>query len=196
MRAPTIARRPRYVVPPGWASIPVGADNRETARDVFREAWRSGPRDSIGPFIHRLEEWLVSVLDDAHKARAFAVVLPLGVPWQVPVSTAISLSIVPADAGVTPRLIPGGEARDTDAGPARRVVTDVSTEGADLEGLSLLRTIEYTWVTPDADALLVGFASISGQPVPEFAPVTDALTLLVETMLEALDWPPTSEDDA
>lgn len=189
------ARRPRYVVPPGWASIPVSADNRDTARDVFTDAWQSGPRDSIGPFIHRLEEWLVSVLDDARDADCFAVVLPLGVPWQVPVSTAISLSIVSTPSGVLPALPPGGEERETDAGLARRVVADVSTDGADPEGLALLRTIEYTWITPDGD-LLVGFASISGQPVAEFAQVTDALSLLVETMLDAVYWPTTSEEHA
>lgn len=193
MTAAMTARRPRYVVPPGWASIPVSADNRETSREVFTEAWRSGPRDSIGPFIHRLEEWLVSVLDDARDAGCFAVVLPLGVPWQVPVSTAISLSIVPTESGELP---PGGEVRETDAGPARRIVADVSTHGADAEGLSLLRTIEYTWTLPDAAGLLVGFASVSGQPVAEFAPVTDALTVLVETMLEALYWPTAGEEHA
>ncbi len=189
--AAVIAHRPRYVVPPGWASIPVSAENSETARKVFQDAWQSGPRDSIGPFIHRLEAWLASVLDDARDADCFAVILPLGVPWQVPVSTAISLSLVPAPSATLP---PGGEVRETDAGPARRVVTEPSTEGADAEELSLLRTIEYTWVAPGEDALLIGFASISGQPVPEFTPVTDALSLLVETMLEALDWPPASEE--
>ncbi|WP_299087519.1 hypothetical protein [uncultured Microbacterium sp.] len=195
MTAAVAARRPRYVVPPGWASIPVAADNRDTAREVFTEAWRRGPRDSIGPFIHRLEEWLVDVLDDARDADCFAVVLPLGVPWQVPVSTAIALSLVPTATGALPVLPPGGEARETDAGPARRVVTDVPTDGADPESLALLRTIEYTWLAPDG-GLLVGFASISGQPVAEFAPVTDALSLLVETMLEALDWPTASEEPA
>lgn len=192
--APVIARRPRYLVPPGWATIPVSVDNRETAREVFQDAWQTGPRDSIGPFIHRLEEWLVSVLDDARDADCFAVVLPLGVPWQVPVSTAISLSSVPAASGTLAVLPPGGHVHDTDAGPARRVITDVSTEGADAEGLSLLRTIEYTWLTPDGKGLLVAFASISGQPVPEFAQVTDALSLLVETMLDALYWPASSEE--
>ena len=108
------APHPRVIVPPGWAAIAVSADNGDTARRVFREAWTQGPRDSIGPFIHRLEEWLVSVLDDARDAGCFRVILPMGVPWQVPVSTAISLS---------------------------------------------------------------------------FAPVTDALTVLIETMLDALEWP-------
>ncbi|MGO8610082.1 hypothetical protein ACC848_44845, partial [Rhizobium johnstonii] len=78
------------------------------------------------------------------------------------------LSSVPAASGTLAVLPPGGHVHDTDAGPARRVITDVSTEGADAEGLSLLRTIEYTWLTPDGEGLLVAFASISGQPVPEF----------------------------
>ena len=175
---------PRVIVPPGWAAIPVGADNDDTAREVFREAWRTGPRDSIGPFIHRLEEWLVSVLDDARDAGCFRVILPLGVPWQVPVSTAISLSFAPAARPA------GGEQRLTDAGPAWRAVTDLPVADADPESLALLRTIEYTWPLPDGAGMLIAFASISGQPVAEFAPVADALTVLVETMLDALDWPP------
>ena len=187
------AARPRCVIPPGWTSIPVAADNREAAQEVFREAWASGPRDSIGPFIHRLEEWLLGVLDDARDAGAFAVVLPLGVPWQVPVSTAISLSLVPAESAALPER---GEMRETDAGPARRVAVDHATGGLDPERLTLLRTIEYVWVAPGDAGLLVAFASISGQPVPEFQPVTDALTLLIETMLEALDWPAADEEAA
>lgn len=185
---------PRIIVPPGWAAIPVSEDNDDTAREVFREAWRTGPRDSIGPYIHRLEEWLVSVLDDAREAGCFRVILPLGVPWQVPVSTAVSLSLAPdiADAVLA---APRGEDRLTDAGPARRVITDHPAAGGDPEALALLRTVEYTWPLPHG-GLLIAFASISGQPVAEFAPITDALTVLIETMLDALDWPEGTPDAA
>jgi len=177
---------PRIIVPPGWAAIPVSTDNGDTAREVFREAWSRGPRDSIGPYIHRLEEWLVSVLDDAREAGCFRVILPLGVPWQVPVSTAISLSFAPDLAGAA--LTPDGKMRDTDAGPALRTVTDHPVVAADPEALALLRTVEYMWPL-QGGGLLTAFASISGQPVAEFAPITDALTVLIETMLDALDWP-------
>lgn len=184
----TTASLPRLIVPPGWAAIAVSADNGDTAREVFRTAWSQGPRDSIGPFIHRLEQWLVSVLDDARDAGCFRVILPMGVPWQVPVSTAISLSFAPAAAREASAW-PGAEPRDTDAGPARRIVTDLPVTGADPDSVALLRTIEYVWPRPDTDGALIAFASISGQPVPEFAAVTDALTILIETMLDALDWP-------
>lgn len=186
---------PRVIVPPGWAAIAVSADNGDTARRVFRDAWTQGPRDSIGPFIHRLEEWLASVLDDARDAGCFRVILPMGVPWQVPVSTAISLSFAPAAARDASAL-PGAELRDTDAGTARRLITDLPVAGADPEALALLRTVEYVWPLPDADGALIAFASISGQPVAEFAPVTDALTVLIETMLDALDWPTAPAEQA
>ena len=51
----------------------------------------------------------------------------------------------------------------------------------------LLRTIDYTWLHDGR--YLLAFASISGLPGPDYRPITDAMTLLVTTMLDALTWP-------
>jgi len=185
--ATTVLPRPRIILPPAWELFPVTDDNAATARTAFSGAWESGPRDSIGPFVHELERALAAVLDDARGAGGFAAALPMGIPWQVPVSTAVVLSHVPAD---DPQLPPGGEQVQTDAGPAHRGIHDIAPPtGGDAESVVLLRTIDYVWRVPGHDAHLVAFASISGLAVPEYAPVTEALTLLVTTMLDALTWP-------
>ncbi|MBD7957350.1 hypothetical protein H9651_06840 [Microbacterium sp. Sa4CUA7] len=185
--ATTALPRPRLILPPAWELFPVTDDNAATARAAFEGAWRSGPRDSIGPFVHELERALAATLDDARGAGGFAAAMPMGIPWQVPVSTAVVLSHVPAE---DPQLPPGGEQVQTDAGPARRGIQDVdSSDAGDTESVVLLRAIDYVWRVPGHDAYLVAFASISGLAVPEYAPVTEALTLLVTTMLDALTWP-------
>lgn len=195
--------RPRLIVPPGWRLLPVSGDNRAVAIETFKSAWERGPRDSIGPHIHRMEEWLESVLNEAAEADAYAVAMPMGIPWQVPVSTAIALSVRDPGSSHAPVLPSIGEGVETDAGPARRRITDVDVPtDADPEELALLRTIDYTWVTPDQRSYLIAFASISGLPVAEYAPVTEALTTLITTMLDAIDWPtapaatPTAGGDA
>lgn len=179
--------RPEMILPPGWQLFPVTDDNAATARAAFAGAWESGPRDSIGPFVHELERTLASALDDARETGAFAAAMPMGIPWQVPVSTSLVLSHVAAS---DPELPPGGERVDTDAGPARRGIRDEQHPGdADPESVVLLRSIDYIWRVPGHDAYLVAYASISGLPVAEYAPVTEALTTLMTTMLDALTWP-------
>jgi hypothetical protein len=190
----TDAAGPRVILPPGWVLLPVSSDNAETARETFAAGWKRGPRDSVGPFIHRMESWLTTLLDDAHRSGGTSVVLPLGVPWQVPVSTGIVFSRAAAVGDVRPVPLPdAGELVQTDAGPARhRVIDHDHPSGADTEALVMLHTIERTWVAPEGDAYLLATASIAGQPIAEYGPVADALVLLIETMLDAVTW---SDDD-
>lgn len=68
---------------------------------------------------------------------------------------------------------------------------DVAAD-ADPERLTLLRTVDYTWT--HEGAYLLAFASISGLPVEEYAPVTDALTLLITTMLDTVDFDTEAHD--
>lgn len=58
----------------------------------------------------------------------------------------------------------------------------------------LLRTIDYTW--PHERGYLLAFASISGLRDPDYRPITDAMTLLVTTMLDALSWPATDGEES
>lgn len=182
MTAPAIA--PRLILPPGWQYLPVGADNTETVRRTFAPVREQGPRDSITPFARELERALQAQLDDAFRAGAFAVAMPLGRPWEAPVSTSIAFSAVPSGSEA-PVLPSTGERVETDAGAAQRRIVDVPV-AADVEPgeLALLRTLDYTWV--HGDGYLVAFASITGETDPDYAPVTEALTLLITTMLDAM----------
>lgn len=186
--------RPQVVLPPGWVLLPVTADNAATARETFAAGWERGPRDSIGPFIHRMESWLTEMLDDAHRSGGTSVVLPLGVPWQVPVSTGIvfSRAAPPAGvlgAGIALPLPDSGDLVETDAGPAsHRVVDHEVPADADDTSMVRLHTIERTWVAPEADAYVLATATIAGQPIDDYAPVADALLLLIETILDAVTW--------
>lgn len=191
--------RPRVILPPGWVLLPVTADNAATARDAFAAGWERGPRDSIGPFIHRMESWLTTMLDDASRSGGTSVVLPLGVPWQVPVSTGIVFSRATAPAGVlSAGVLPlpdSGDLVETDGGPARHRVVDHEIP-ADAEDSSMVRlhTIERTWVAPEGDAYVLATATIAGQPIADYEPVADALLLLIETILDAVTW--TTSDDS
>ncbi|GAA3029879.1 hypothetical protein [Microbacterium dextranolyticum] len=187
MSTTVVPELPRLILPPGWTLVPVGPDNSAAAAEVLAPLRAAGPRDSVVPFVRELERTLTPLLDEAHGAGSFAVALPLGIPWEVPVSTSIALSALTPDVGVA-TLPTGPEQIDTDAGAARRRVVSVPVpEGASAEELVLLRTIEYTWVR--GDAYIVAFSSISGLADPDYAPITDALTLLITTMLDALTWP-------
>lgn len=203
MTATTVGpARPRVILPPGWILLPVTADNAATARNAFAVGWERGPRDSIGPFIHRMESWLTSMLDDAFRGGGTSVVLPLGVPWQVPVSTGIVFSRAAPPPGLTgaPGLVlplpDSGDLIDTDAGPARhRLVDHEIPAGADASSMVRLHTIERTWVAPEGDAYVLATATIAGQPIDEYAPVADALILLIETILDAVTWTSDSSTD-
>ena len=184
---------PRLIVPPGWAYLPVGADNAAAARALFAAAAAAGPRDSITPFLREAERAVAATLDDAYAGGAFAVALPLGALGPVPVSASIALSTVAATAATTATAttaatLPNvGAAVDTDAGPARRRIVEAPPATGDTGEVVLLRTIDYTWL--HEGGYLLAFASISGLADPEYAPVTDAMTLLITTMLDALALP-------
>lgn len=89
--------------------------------------------------------------------------------------------------GGTAALPETGESVQTDAGAARRRIVDAAPVDADADEVVLLRTIDYTWLHDGR--YLLAFASISGLPGPDYRPITDAMTLLVTTMLDALTWP-------
>lgn len=193
MNSAPVRPQPRLILPPGWVLLPVSGDNAATAQETLAELRALGPRDSVGPFAAQLERALTAALDEAAGAGAFAVVMPLGLPWRVPVSTSIALSVLVPESGA-PSLPTVGAAVDTDAGEARRRIIDLPVDDeADPERIALLRTVDYTWV--HRNAYLLAFASISGLPVDEYAPVTEAMTLLLTTMLDALTFT-FSEDES
>lgn len=183
----TLTRRlPTLILPPGWVHLPVLDDNAPTAARTLAPLAARGPRDSVTPYVREAERSLVVTLDEARDAGSFAVALPLGLPALVPVSTAIALRFLDP-AGGTAALPETGESVQTDAGAARRRIVDAAPVDADADEVVLLRTIDYTWLHDGR--YLLAFASISGLPGPDYRPITDAMTLLVTTMLDALTWP-------
>ncbi|WP_454117996.1 hypothetical protein [Microbacterium lacticum] len=50
--------------------------------------------------------------------------------------------------------------------------------------------------TARTSGFLLTFASISGLRDPDYRPITDAMTLLVTTMLDALSWPATDGEES
>ncbi|MFT4214484.1 MAG: hypothetical protein QM622_06880 [Microbacterium sp.] len=183
---------PRVILPPGWHYLPVSSDNAGTVERALAPMRTLGPRDSIAPFAKELERALQRELDDAFRAGAFAVAMPLGRPWEVPVSTSIAFSrlTVPNGSAALPAV---GETVQTDAGIARRRIVDAPVaEDTAPAALALLRTIDYTWVVDGAYVIAV--ASISGEADPEFAPVAEALTLLITTMLDAVTFAATRQE--
>lgn len=179
-------RLPTLILPPGWVHLPVLDDNAPTAARTLAPLAARGPRDSVTPYVREAERSLVVTLDEARDAGSFAVALPLGLPALVPVSTAIALRFLDP-AGGTAVLPETGESVQTDAGAARRRIVDAAPVDADADEVVLLRTIDYTWLHDGR--YLLAFASISGLPGPDYRPITDAMTLLVTTMLDALTWP-------
>lgn len=179
------------IVPPGWVWVRADGDRDRTSRQLFKSLMSNGPRDSIGPFVHRLEEAFANILEQATEDDAVAVVMPIGNPWQVPVSTSIVLSMVTPDSGglELPATDEHSKRMPTEAGEAHVTVRD-EPKPADTESEDLvrLRSIEAVWVTPDKTGYLLATASIEGMPLAEYAPITEALTTLILTMLTALTW--------
>lgn len=186
---------PEMILPPGWAWIDLTANLESQVRSIFAEAWGAGPRDSIGPHVRQLEQAMLSTLREAERTGATILVLPIGTPWQVPISVSIAFAVVRPDgaSGVAlPTLSDDPHLLSTDAGDALLEVMDAPVEfmpaTAELPDPVSLRSIEATWVTPDSQGYLLATGTISGVPVTDFVPVLDSLTELVVTMLSSVAW--------
>lgn len=191
-RAP---RRYSLVLPPGFVLIPVQGDVEATVRRVVKQHYGAITDDRTRGRVRRLERSLVAAVLSAREQGVVDVVLPLGVPWQVPVS--LSLAFAPARSGAAPDASPGSTTVVTRGGEARREVVehDAGTRPeieVQLPGDSpggALRTVHHVWEAP-APGLdhLVGTFTVSGSDDPELAPMVDALTELGDTIMASLRW--------
>jgi hypothetical protein len=189
------SRRYSLVLPPGFVLIPVQGDVEATVRTVVKEHYGDVTNDRTRGRIRRLERSLVSAVAAAKEQGVVDVVLPLGVPWQVPVS--LSLAFAPARSGAAPEASPGSTTVPTRGGEARREVIDHDAGTRpeieiDLPGDSpggALRTVHHVWAapTPGVDHL-VGTFTVSGSDDPDLAPMVDALTELGDTIMASLRW--------
>ncbi|MCR2813178.1 hypothetical protein NQ166_11725 [Microbacterium sp. zg.Y1090] len=166
----------RVVLPPGWLLLPVRDCSDDELRRLITDQYAHLPRDSAGPYIGRLAD---AVVDGARQARRLDVIdilLPLGTPWQAPVSTSIAIAVGrDDDAGLA------GEVVETAAGDAWRVQLERPDQA--------LRRVEYVWRVPDAAGMLLAASfSIVGDDEPELQPIVDALTGLCDAIVATVRW--------
>lgn len=188
------------VLPPGFVLIPVQGDTRSHVETVVRGFYGKIADDRMRGRVRMLERSLVQVATQAKDKGVVDLVLPLGVPWQAPVS----LSCTFAPALLTgPAVGPGATEVTTRAGQAMREVV-AHRAGAplpDLDGLDLpggsgadssngpIRTVHHVWEPPVPDVgRLIGTFTIAGSDDPELAPLVDALTELGDTIMSSLAW--------
>lgn len=185
------------VLPPGFVLIPVQGDTQASVRTAVRGFYGTISDDRMRGRVRLLERSLVQVATQAKEKGVVDLVLPLGVPWQAPVS--LSCTFAPALLS-GPAAGPSATETATRAGTALREVVE-RAPGAQLprlEDLELpsgaasnhpLRTVHHVWEPPVPDVgRLIGTFTIAGSDDPELAPLVDALTELGDTIMASLAW--------
>ncbi|WP_275002152.1 hypothetical protein [Promicromonospora iranensis] len=188
------------VLPPGFVLVPVQGDTKANVATVLRGFYGKIADDRMRGRVRMLERSLVHVATQAKDKGVVDLVLPLGVPWQAPVS----LSCTFAPALLTgPAVGPDATEVTTRAGQAMRevVLHEADAQLPDLDGLDLpggsgadssnspLRTVHHVWEPPVPDVgRLIGTFTIAGSDDPELAPLVDALTELGDTIMSSLAW--------
>lgn len=195
-------RAPSYtlVLPPGFVLIAVQGDTRANVETVVRGFYGKIADDRMRGRVRMLERSLVDVATQAKDKGVVDIILPLGVPWQAPVS--LSCTFAPAFLSGT-AVGPAATEVTTRAGQAMREVV-AHKDGAplaELDDLALpggseggatgrpIRTVHHIWEPPVPDVgRLVGTFTIAGSNDPELAPLVDALTELGDTIMASLAW--------
>lgn len=183
------------VLPPGFVLVHLRGDLKENLRRVLNEKYGSQLNDRERGRLAQVRRSLLPVLQRARARGVVDAVLPLGTPWDAPVS--LSLMFTPARADDRPADGAGATAVTTRAGSAQREV--VEPEGAAPLPLdpslsdgpvgTVLRTVHHVWPMPTEGVdYLVGTFSVSGSSDPELAPMVDALTELGDTIMSSLAW--------
>lgn len=188
------------VLPPGFVLIPVQGDTKAQVETVIRGFYGKIADDRMRGRVRMLERSLVQVATQAKDKGVVDLVLPLGVPWQAPVS--LSCTFAPALLS-GPAVGPSATEVTTRAGQAMREVVAHEAgaplpelDGVDLpggpgpgSGSSPLRTVHHVWEPPVPDVgRLIGTFTIAGSDDPELAPLVDALTELGDTIMASLAW--------
>ncbi|AEG45553.1 hypothetical protein [Isoptericola variabilis] len=183
------------ILPPGFVLIPAQGDVEADVRAVVKRHYGAHLNDRTRGRVRRLEQSLVATVSSAKERGVVDVVLPLGVPWRVPVSLAAAFA--PARHGGEPVAGPGSTTVRTRAGDARREVVEHDRDDRVELDVDLpepapggpLRTVHHVWESPARGVdRLVGTFTISGSADPELAPMVDALTELGDTIMASLRW--------
>lgn len=189
----------RLVLPPTWAMLPVGAESDAAIRVLVDKQFGIHPSDQVNASKRVVADSLRALIASARKAGGIDVIFPLAVPWQVPVSAGIVMSELwsPAPSSVAAGAVidalkaarTGSVIAHTGAGDALREVHENSAPGLESLALVALRSVHYTWpVRGSTGGFLLGTLTVTGQRIPEFTPIVEALTDLFDVMMESVVW--------
>jgi len=186
----------RLILPPWWVRVPIGDGVEEAVATLLDRQFEGLPNDKYGPVKSRMSSTLIETARKARVTGGLDFIFPLGTPWQVPVSAGIVISRATlgssfgtgADAIIAHLLSTtrGATQVETSAGAAVRLQEEHAATETEV---ARLRTVRYQWAVPHTDnAILIANFTISGVGSAEFAPIVEALTTLIDTMLGALEW--------
>lgn len=173
----------RYVLPPGWAVIPLERSG-ETARAI--EAIVSGLAldDGQGAQLRRqIKAQLTSAAADAARAGGTTLALSVNGMGGVPIPASLVVTYLPAVStpdAAEPWL--AGDDVDTATLPAGHVVRRVRHSSADVDGTDIPALVVDYWVARPGGGVAHLAAST---PLVEHA---DAMTELFDAILQTAEW--------
>ncbi len=190
----------RIILPPAWIRIPVGDGTEAAIGELLDAQFAGAPMDKYGPRRSRVEASIRDAAASARESGGIDLIFPIGTPWMVPVSAGIVISrnAAPQTWSVGPAevlksisaSIPGSSLVETSAGTAVRETTD-HRAGLTKDPVSIARlfTMTYTWLIPQtANELFLATFSVTGETTEDYAPIVEALTTLVDAMLQSVVW--------
>ncbi|QFR94972.1 hypothetical protein [Streptomyces tsukubensis] len=191
------------VLPPEWARIPMRSGTREAVRaivdDAFSRLPADTPPDRVGPYRRELERRLNDAVEEARRAEALDLYLPLERMHGIAVAASIVVSEMnfPDEVAVDPsavahRLLEApGRAGRTSAVEVDEVpgVRTERTAKAGQDGSELAsRRVDYVVPVPDDPGRWVSvvFSTVgAGQPDDELA---DLFVELFDAMMSTFRW--------
>lgn len=179
--------------------LPVG-EGADKAIDAFLDGrFADAPRDSSAPLKARLRNALRVLAKDAERVGGIDMIMPIGTPWNAPMSAGIVLSVAgtraPAGESAAELLdalavgSPGSIKVETNAGSAVREQIEISRGDVEADAIVPMRTVHHNWPIPaQPGRFLIGSLTVSGSGDPELEPLIDALTGLYDAMMGSLEW--------
>ncbi|MEW2387269.1 hypothetical protein AB0933_02785 [Streptomyces venezuelae] len=209
-RTATAPRGYQLILPPEWARIPMRTGTEEAIRalvdDAFATLPADAPRDKVGPYRRELERRLKDAVQEARKAEALDLYLPVermhGIA--VPASIVVSEMKFPDEVAVDPSAVsrrllesPGraGEATVVDVDGVSAVRTERTVAAGEPGGGELAsRRVDYVvpvpgdpgrWLGVVFSTLAEGVEEIESAEYAEYA---DLFVELFDAMMCTFRW--------
>lgn len=184
--------RYHLILPPGWVLLPVRDEAGKAIKDHVESLFDPGQRDRTAHARRALRTSLEEIASSARESGGVDLIMPLSMPWPMPLSASIVTSQHPTSPDISV-----GDAFETGAGIARRELQDVTAAEEANQGpapddtsapVVPLRRVTYQWAVPDRAETFLASMAVSGQDLPEHRPLVDAITTLVDTIMSTLTW--------